>query len=129
MSLFTGPLSITEVSTKTRRWVLNEPLAYEVGAEGSGRWVVAPAGMETDGASVPRLFWTFLPAWDTYSRAAVIHDHLCAMLAAGAPHAEGRTYRQAATVFREAMKVCRTPWLTRWSMWAAVRLWFFATGR
>jgi hypothetical protein len=123
MSAFTGPLTITELDAKRGVWRLEQPLPYEVGAEGSGRWVIAPAGQLTDGATT-MIFRPLLPAWGTYSRAAVIHDHLCDLLRAGTPHPEARTYAAAAAVFREAMTVCRTPWVVRWTMWAAVRAWF-----
>jgi hypothetical protein len=36
----------------------------------------APAGQETDFASVPRFFQRLFPKCGKYSRAAVIHDHL-----------------------------------------------------
>ncbi len=45
-----------------RRWRVLEP------------WRHVPAGFETDGASVPRLFWWFMdPATEAFE-AAVLHD-------------------------------------------------------
>ena len=38
--------------------------------------VTAPAGYETDGASVPRAVWWLLPPFGSYREAAVIHDYL-----------------------------------------------------
>ena len=35
-----------------------------------------PAGFVTDGASVPRIFWGFLPPVDEYFPAAAVHDYL-----------------------------------------------------
>lgn len=133
MSAFTGPLSLTHLDADWRLWSLNEPLVYEVGALGSGRVVTAPAGMRTDGASVPQILWAFLPAWGRYSRAAVIHDFLCNCLAAtpldpatlaalATAFPDGLNRRVADGVFLEAMAVCGTGWLARHIMWAAVRL-------
>lgn len=82
MSAFTGELTITEVDGRHGVWRLEQPLPYEVGFKGSGRWVIAPAEMTTDGATT-MVFRPILPAWGTYSRAAVIHDHLCQLLRAG----------------------------------------------
>ena len=39
-----------------------------------GRTVVAPAGMKTDFASIPRGVWNVIPKRGKHDRAAVIHD-------------------------------------------------------
>lgn len=127
MSAFTRPLTITELDGRRGLWRLEEQLPYEVAAKGSGRWVIAPQGMVTDGATT-MIFRPILPAWGTYSRAAVIHDHLCQLLRAGKPHPEAPTYASAARVFREAAKVSGTSLPVRWAMWAAIRLWFGLRG-
>lgn len=127
MSAFTAPLTITELDGRRGLWRVEQALPYEVGAEGSGRWVVAPAGMMTDGATT-MIFRPILPAWGRYSRAAVIHDHLCDLLRAGTPHPEAPTFARAARVFREAAKVGGSPALERWPMWAGIRLWFALQG-
>ena len=124
MSAFTGPISATELDLYARLWRLNEPLRYEKGHKGSGLWIVAPAGMITDGASVPRILWTLLPPWGSYSRAAAIHDYLCYLIAIGRPHPLAPTYQAAADIFDEAMKVCRTPIHERALIITGVRLWF-----
>ena len=128
MSGFTGPLSITELDAGKGLWRLNQDLPYEVGSEGSNRWVIAPAGQVTDGATT-MLFRALRPAWASYSRAAVIHDHLCDLLRARRAHLEAPTYAAAARVFREAAKVCGTPLPVVWAMWAAIRVWFALRGR
>lgn len=127
MSAFTAPLTITELDGRKGLWRVEQPLPYEVGDKGSGRWVVAPIGMVTDGATT-MVFRPVLPAWGTYSRAAVIHDHLCDLLRAGTPHPEAPTYAAAARVFREAAKVAGTSLPARWAMWAAIRAWFALRG-
>jgi hypothetical protein len=129
MSPFTGPLSVTQCDVDWRRWRLNEALQYEVHHLGSGMLIRVPGGFETDGASIPRPLWALLPTWGRYSRAAVVHDWLCEALKTGRPHRYGRTYAEAAAVFREAMKVCGVGGLARWGMWAAVRLHFALKGQ
>jgi len=127
VSAFTGELTITELDGRRGLWRLGQELPYEVGFKGSGRWIVAPAGMTTDGATT-MFFRPILPAWGAYSRAAVIHDHLCELLRAGRPHPEAPTFAAAARVFREAAAVGGTSFLTRWTMWAAIRAWFAVQG-
>lgn len=121
MSQFTGPLVIEEV-TPGRRWRLREPISYECGREGSGRYVVAPAGFETDGASIPQPLRVLLAVWGTYGRAAAVHDLAYRALRRGAPLPEMPTRKAADDEFRIAMRACGTaPWLA-WAMWASVRL-------
>lgn len=129
MSAFTGPLSLTQQDLDWKAWQLNSPLVYEVDALGSGKVITVPAGFLTDGASVPRVLWAILPAWGRYSRAAVVHDHLCELIKRGRPHPLSPTFAEAARIFRQAMKVCGVGTLTRWAMWAAVRLHFWLQGR
>src|SRR3982751_4820796 len=121
MSAFTGPLTITELEINWRKWLLEQPLIYEVGSLGSGRVIAVPAGFITDGASVPQYLWNVLPPWGTYSRAAVIHDYLLVQLQAGTPHPEGTTRLACDNVFWEAMGVCGTPLPIRSMLYAGVR--------
>lgn len=123
MSRFTGPLTITELDNEVRLWRLETPLVYEVGHLGSGRVVEVPAGFITDGASVPRPFWSLLPAWGSYSRAAVLHDYLLVRLYGPDPHAEALSRLQADRIFLEAMNVLGTGAITRTLLYAGVRLW------
>lgn len=50
---------------------------YFLGEKNSDRWVDVPIGYLTDGASVPRVFWSLIPPWGAYGQAAVLHDWLC----------------------------------------------------
>jgi len=43
--------------------------------------ITIPAGFSTDLASVPRIFWWFLPPTGAYEKAAVVHDEGCVELA------------------------------------------------
>ncbi|MCR6736573.1 MAG: DUF1353 domain-containing protein [Afipia sp.] len=123
MSRFTGELTITQLDVDYRTWRLEQPLVYEVGDENSGHMIEVHKLFETDGASVPRIFWALLPTWGKYSRAAVVHDYLYNELREGTePHPEAPTRQRADAIFLEAMAVCGVGFMTRWIMWAAVRV-------
>jgi hypothetical protein len=95
------------------------PLVYEIDA---GRMIEVPQGFVTDGASVPRVFWSLLPPWGRYSRAAVLHDRLCALIDRGTPHEAAPTRREADALFFEAMAASRVNVVTRWVLWIGVRI-------
>ena len=98
MGKFNGKISAEFTPPKT--WVLNRELSFqtneftkeendilkEIGAnvtfgalvEGDCQ-ITCDKGMKTDLASVPRVCWAVLSPWDV-ARAAVIHDHLYAVL-------------------------------------------------
>ncbi len=122
MSAFTGELTVTELAVNWRLWRLEQALVYEIGALGSGKSIEVPVKFVTDGTTVPRILWSFLPTWGSYSRAAVVHDYLCNRLNSGIPHPLVPDRRRADAVFYEAMKVCGTSLPVRFVMWAAVRL-------
>lgn len=122
MSRFTGPVDLRHMGARWRRWELLAPLAYEAGAEGSGRWIIVPDGVVTDGASVPRWLWWALPATGRYLRAAVLHDWLYERLRLRTPDPQAPTRAAADMEFRIAMAACGVSAPVRWAMWAAVRL-------
>jgi hypothetical protein len=72
-----------------------------------------PAGFESDGASVPRIFWSVFPPSGPYTPAAILHDALC----------EERTLpaKTVHRMFLEAMHSLGVPRRIRWPMYAAVR--------
>jgi len=59
-----------------RPYVRELELAHAWGIEVDGVLYIAPAGMLTDGASIPRFFWRILdpPMYSRLFMAAVIHD-------------------------------------------------------
>jgi hypothetical protein len=75
-----------------------------------------PQGQRTDFASVQRLFVWFIPTYGRYTKAAILHDHLCDLARRGKFHR-----RDADGLFRQAMRTLGVPLLRRWIMWAAVR--------
>lgn len=77
---------------------------------------VVPQGQRTDFASVPRPFVWFIPTYGRYTKAAILHDHLCDLASRGQLHR-----RDADGVFRQAMRTLGVPFLRRWIMWAGVR--------
>ena len=98
---FNGKISAEFTPPKT--WILEKDLSFTVGmdhgiteddidtlkevganvansgAELKIAHIVCEKGMKTDLASVPRIAWNIIAPWDV-ARAAVIHDHLYAVL-------------------------------------------------
>lgn len=92
-------------------YVLATALVYR---RANGEVITVPAGFQTDLASIPRFFWRLLPRdGGTYRSAAVVHDYMV-----------GRVpWREAATIFGEALQDNGTGRLRRALMVGAVRLW------
>lgn len=59
-------------------WIIALPLTW-TGSDGDA--VIVPVGERTDFASVPRILQNIMPATGRWTRAAVIHDMLCRLLA------------------------------------------------
>jgi hypothetical protein len=91
---FKGDLVLTPLSSPDgRRMKVLQPFAF---VDSKGRLWDVPAGLETDGASVPKVFWAMFPPWSgNYRKAAVIHDHFC--------NIKSRTWQETHNVFYEAM--------------------------
>ena len=75
-----------------------------------------PIGFKTDGASIPKIFWSVVgsPFTGLYRRAALIHDYLY--------FSQTTKRNYADKIFLEAMKVLKVSWWKRRMMYAAVRL-------
>ena len=58
-------------------WVVKKGFRYHLDID---RYIDVPQGFLTDGASVPRLLWGFIPPWGSYGQACVLHDYLCEYL-------------------------------------------------
>lgn len=126
---FDSELAIRGLTPTT--WSLLAPLVW-TGTKGDSFSV--PVGFTTDFATVPRALVWKTQTYGPYTRAAVLHDWLLTELAAWDkthPLHGRETYnhseppansRDCDGIFRLAMKDLGTPWLTRWQMWAAVRL-------
>lgn len=100
-----------------------EPFRYYIGEKGSAHWISIDEGYLTDGASVPRLFWSLVPPMGRYAAAAVIHDKLCETLRVYSEEREAMLSiprKTADSIFLEAMKVLNVPTFKRNLMYTAV---------
>jgi len=82
--------------------------------------ITVPTGFETDGASIPRPFWNILGPHGPYFRAAVIHDFLYSRRSDN--HFHGIDRLLADRIFLSAMTDCGVGWITRHTIYRAVRL-------
>lgn len=117
---FSGPIRIEEIAGQ-ERWMLLEPFAYCTQA---GRVILAPAGMVTDFASVPRALWAIYSPFDHgYRRAAVIHDLLYAFAEQFSGDDNGHISRGYADgVLLEAMEASGFRASGRRTVWMGVRV-------
>lgn len=95
-----------------RRFVLTSRFRYV-----SSRGIIeAPSGFITDGASIPRVFWSFLSPFGEYFKAAIIHDFLYSK--------NNMTYNRQSCdlIFKEAMFNLGVPWRNRETIYTAVRI-------
>lgn len=78
--------------------------------------VVLPAGMVTDGASVPEIFWPSFPPFGPWFHAALFHDWGYTTL--------NRSFTRAEVdfIFKELMYNVGVPWHKREIIYRAVRL-------
>ncbi len=113
MSRFTEPLVVTPLPDG-KTWVLLSEFGYEVGEEGSGDVINVNIGFHTDFASVPRLFWIFLPRWGKYGNAAVIHDYLYCE--------QSRSRKHSDEIMLEGMVVLEVSFIKRYAIFWGVRL-------
>lgn len=83
----------------------------------NGKVITIPKGMETDFATIPRLFWVlFPPHLKKYRQAAVVHDYLYL----DKNIVTSRAF--ADTEFRRILIKNNTPIITAWTFWAVIRL-------
>lgn len=70
-----------------------------------------PEGFVSDGASVPRVFWSLFPPVGRYFLAAVLHDYLLVI---------GHPWMKANKIFLAALRAQKVAKIPRYSMYAAV---------
>jgi hypothetical protein len=112
---FVRPLRL-ESLPDGRTWRLLEDFSYSTD---DGATIRVPAGFITDLASIPRVLWRLLPPIGRYNRAAVIHDFLYAQHRGGS---DAITREQADGILYEAMTDSGVDPVTRWLVWAGVRI-------
>lgn len=94
--------------------ILLEPVGW--------RGITLPSGFMSDGASVPRFLWWFLPPWgDRATVAALVHDFACDSLKSGAPVPGGETRAKCDGLFRDALHELGVARWRAWLCWAGVR--------
>ena len=113
---YPDPLDVRYLMTldDSRIFELAAPFRY-IGSRGV---ITVPAGFPTDGASVPRMFWSIFQPFGSYFPAAVVHDYLYSWRSA---HLK-LDRKTADLIFKEAMFNLGIGWLTRGTIYQAVRL-------
>ena len=101
----------------------------------SEKKITAPAGLETNLASIPRPLWALISPTDL-ARSSVIHDYLYGVCINTYPQNTEYERKQmrafADQVFLEAMKSAENPTLPKWKIYSAyyaVRWFGFAAAR
>jgi hypothetical protein len=81
--------------------------------------ITIPTGTSTDGASIPRCFWSIFSPFDEFFPAALLHDYLYSRASTGRIYIDRK---QADRLFMESMRNLGVPWLTRHIIWIAARM-------
>jgi len=82
--------------------------------------ITIPKGFYTDGASVPKMFWNIFSPWGSYFSAALVHDYLYSKDSDDSFPVADR--KEADLIFKEAMFNAGVGWITRETVYRAVRL-------
>jgi hypothetical protein len=72
-------LSFGAADDSGRRFRLLAPFSVTITHDGETHQIIVPAGFESDFASVPRPFWSWIPPHGRYLWASVVHDYLYAV--------------------------------------------------
>lgn len=97
--------------------------------DGRGFAMIIPAGTMSDGATVPRPLWWFLPPWgDRATWAAVLHDYLLERQAAGFPFVGAETRVRCDRQLYSALMACGVGAIRAWLVWLGVRAWSIIYG-
>jgi hypothetical protein len=125
---FSAPMHVQYDAVASRalgsdHWRVTQGFRYYIQNYDHPAWVYVPAGYLTDGASVPRLFWSLIPPWGAYGQAAVVHDIVCEYLSVtvdGQPRPVSRS--TCDQILLEAMAVLEVPSIKRKVISSAVGL-------
>lgn len=112
-SAFPLPLRFSDAGMRgsCRLFALDAPFEYV----GSVR-ILVPAGFVTDGASIPRIFWSIMGPFGSYFDAAIVHDYLYS------EHNQIFARAECDKILLEAMAASGVGWLTRRVIYRAVRI-------
>ena len=116
MKRFSDYPTVKVIPRKTgdKIFLLTETIGYRTAVLDDYPNIIIYKGFESDGASVPRVFWPFFPPSGQYLGAAIVHDWLCVTKIC--------TSQQAADIFAEAMRDLGVPAIIRGMMYAGVRI-------
>lgn len=111
MGIFKGKYDVIEHTPYTFK--TQAEVSYTTNA---GVLLTVPIGFITDGASIPKLFWSLIgsPFTGNYRRPSLIHDRLYIVQTTSRGYAD--------RVFLEGMKSEGVSWWKRRTMYYAVRL-------
>lgn len=124
MSSFTTPL-IVKVLDKYK-FELYRSFIFHLDSKHSSRLIKVPKDFITDFASVPKAFWSIIPPYGKYTKAAVLHDYIYKYHGfVSSDQFISYTRKEADRIFLQAMKVLGVGRIKRGIMYNAVR-WFGA---
>lgn len=113
MSSFTEPLTLTKL--KDGLWKVDRAFKYYVGEDGSDDIISIKKGFITDGASIPRPFFSLIGGpMGEYVQSAVVHDYGYQIME--------RPRKEVDKIFLEGMKVLGVSFWKRHIMYRAVRM-------
>ena len=116
MSSFTKAPRLETIPPEYKLYKVVKAFEYHIGSEASPEVIKIPQGFITDGASIPKPFWSVIGGpLGRYAPAAVVHDFLYIKQTYSRKKSDG--------IFLEAMKILKVSWWKRRSMWLAVRMW------
>jgi len=109
---FIYPIDLKPLDIEYKMWETEEEVIYW--SRDRIKYTV-PKGFKTDGASIPKLFWSLIgsPVRGKYVNAALIHDWFY--------YTGEVTRKRADALFHEAMTLLEVSFWRRKLMWLAVR--------
>lgn len=132
MAGFLTPLRLEYIDG--REWKVITPFEYCLGAPNGPERLYVHPNFITDFASIPRILWAILPPTGAYGKAAVLHDwlyrgHFISSVTAAGFGWRRPTRAEADHILLEAMQVLGVDWLTRYTIYAGVRIGGWMTWR
>ena len=109
----------------SHRFKLFRSFTFHLASKYGSRSIRIPAGFVTDFASVPKAFWSIVPPYGKYTKAAVLHDYLYHMKGFPRETWESKipyTRKECDRIFLQAMEVLGVGRTKRYIMYQAVRL-------
>ena len=122
MSKFTQNLKIELIKQPGVKFKLLEELVWELDNLGSGKFINIPEGFTSDGITIPRILWIWIPpVVHTANRAATLHDYLLYCVNNGIEIHDIKTRKQCDDIFFEALVVSKLSKISCYTAWSFVR--------